>query len=138
MLKKKSFYIITLILGVVSLLLSFILKENITKSVEGVLIGVGAGLFGMSISCLYMKYIEEKNPAEMKQNEIEFNDERSVIIRNKAKAKAGDIIHWCVIGVAYLFILIDAPLWMTLVTVGVFALYDILSIYFMNKYQKEM
>lgn len=138
MLKKKAFYIATLIIGVILFLLSFMLGNNVTKSVNGLLIGGGSGLLGMSIACLYMKYLEEKNPQEMKQNEIEFNDERSIFIRNKAKAKAGDIIHWCVILLAYLFILIDAPLWMIFITIGVFVLYDILSFYFMNKYQKEM
>lgn len=74
----------------------------------------------------------------MKRNEIEFNDERSVFIRNKAKAKAGDIVHWCVIGLVYLFMTTDAPAWMIFIAIGVFILYDVLSFYYMSKYQKEM
>ena len=54
MLKKKIFYMVTLIIGVILFLLSFILEENVTKSVDGILIGVGSGIFGMSVACLWM------------------------------------------------------------------------------------
>lgn len=60
------------------------------------------------------------------------------MIRNKAKAKVGDIIQWLIMGIAYITIVIDAPLWVTLVVVGVFLLKNVLEVYFMNKFQKEL
>lgn len=137
MLKKTSFYIMTLLIGIILIALSYVFKGEV-KTVSGVLIGVGAGMFGMSIANLYMKHIEKKHPEDMKQNEIEFKDERNTLIRYRAKAKAGDVIQWFIMAIAYLMIIIDAPLWVTLAVVGVFLLYNVLSLYFMNKYQKEM
>lgn len=138
MLKKKSFYVMTLMIGIALFCSSFLLIGEELKTISGVLIGIGAGLFGMSIANLWMKGFEEKNPEIMKDNEIEFKDERNTMIRNRAKAKAGDIIQWFIMGIAYLLIAIDAPLWMILITVGGFVLYNFISLYYMNKYQKEM
>jgi len=39
---------------------------------------------------------------------------------------------------AYITIIISTPLWVTLVVVAVFLAYNIIAIYLMNKYQKEM
>lgn len=138
MLKKKSFYIITLILGVCFIGASFFFKGEEVKAVSGILIGVGAGLFGMSIANLIMKRLEQNKPEIIKQNEIEFKDERNTLIRNKSKAKAADITQWFIMGIAYLTILISTPIWVTLIVVAVFLIYHLLGVYFMNKYQKEM
>lgn len=138
MLKKKSFYIITLILGIALIGVSFLFKGEDLKTISGLAIGIGSGLFGMSIANIIMKNLEQKDPEGMKQKEIEFKDERNTIIRYRAKAKAADIIQWFIMGIAYLTIIISAPLWVTLTTICVFLLYNILSIYLMNKFQKEM
>jgi purine-cytosine permease-like protein len=140
MLKKRSYYVILLIVGIGLIGIALLLRmyPNIPKSVGGVCIGVGGGLFGMSISNLYMKRLEDKKPDIRKQKEIELSDERNTIIRNKAKAKAGDITQWFIMGIAYVTILINASMWVTLVVIGVFSLKCTLEAYFMNKYQKEM
>ena len=92
----------------------------------------------MSVSNLYMKRLEKTDPEIMKQNEIEYADERNTMIRNKAKAKVGDIIQWFIMGIAYVTILIGTSLWVTLTVVGVFLLKYLLEIYLTSKYQKEM
>ena len=108
------------------------------KSVGGVCIGIGAGLFGMSVSNLFMKHLEKTDPEIAKQNEIEYADERNTMIRNMAKAKAGDMIQWFIMGIAYITILTGTPLWVTLAVVGVFLLRYILELYFTGMYQKKM
>lgn len=138
MFEKKSFYIFTLITGIILVSLSFLFHGNELKTISGVMIGVGAGLFGSGIAKLWMVRFEEKNPEVMKDNEIEFKDERNTLIRYRAKATAGDIIQWFIMAVAYILIIIDAPLWVILITVGGFLLYNILGLYYMSKYQKEM
>jgi len=140
MLKKTRFYIATLVIGILLLASSFVVHAMTEgfKSLEGVLLGVGAGLIGMSIANLVMKYYERKRPNFKKQNEIEFNDERNAQIRYRAQAKAGSILVWLLIAFIYLLILLDVPLWVTLVGVGVFSSYYILMMIFMNKYRKEM
>ncbi len=138
MLKKTSIYIIMLVVGICLLASGIFFQELVQKSVQGVLLGLGAGLIGMNIANLYAKHIDKKNPQMAKRKEIEIKDERNTIIRNQAKAKAADITQWFVIGIAFITVLLNAPLWLTLVIVMVFLLYYILGIYYTSKYQKEM
>jgi hypothetical protein len=53
-------------------------------------------------------------------------------------SKAGDIIQWFIIGIAYATILTGTSLWVTLTVVGVFLLKYLLELYFTGKYQKTM
>ena len=138
MLKKKSYYMVTLIIGILLFSSSFLLRGEDLKTISGALIGIGAGLFGMSIANLWTKRFGEKNPDIMRDNEIEFKDERSTMICYRAKAKAGDIIQWFIMGMAYVLIVVDACLWLILIAVGGYLLYNMISLYYMNKYQKEM
>ena len=138
MLKSKKFYIIMTIAGICFIGLSMVMNDLIPQSFSGILIGIGAGLFGMGIANYIMKVHEDKHPQIMKQNEIAFKDERNTIIRYRAKAKAADITQWLIMAIAYLTIAINAPLWVTLATVAVFLIYNILGLYFMAKFEHEM
>lgn len=136
--KKVSVCIIALILGVLLIAANFIFREENMKSVSGIFIGIGASLIGLGVGGLFTKNFEKRNPEIFTQKEIEVNDERNTMIRNRAKAKAADIIQWFIMGIAYVTILISTPLWVTLAVVLVFLLYNILCVYFMGKYQKIM
>ncbi len=138
MLKKTSFYIAVLITGVVLAAVSILFTGESMKAVGGVLIGVGAGLAGMSIAYLVMKRYMKKHPDIARQNEIEQGDERSEMIRTKARAAAGSVVQWLVIALAGVWILTDAPLWQTLVTVGVYAAYNVLLLVMTVRYQRQM
>ncbi|RDU23904.1 hypothetical protein [Anaerosacchariphilus polymeriproducens] len=140
MLKKKSVYVIQILIGVclIGVALAFRVWGGGYKNLEGVCIGIGAGLFGIGISNFFKREFENKNPDLRRKNEIEYKDERNTMIRNRAKARAADIIQWCILGLAYITILINAAIWVTLVTTLVFLVYHILTIYFMNRFSKEM
>lgn len=138
MIKKKSFYIITMAIGIILIIVSFLLRGEELKVFSGLSIGIGAGILGMSIARLIMKHYEDKNPEISRQIKIDSTDERNVIIRNQAKAKAGDITMWLIVLVAFITVIISAPIWFTLLVIGVFLLYNIFIVYFMNKYQKKI
>ncbi|KNZ41299.1 hypothetical protein [Acetobacterium bakii] len=138
MLKNRSFYIVLLTIGICCIGISIIFNDAMMKPVVGSLLGIGAGLIGMSLANLVMKQLELNNPALEKQSQIDFHDERNTMIRNRAKAKAGDITQWLIMAIAYITILISAPLWVTLAVVIVFLIYHFIGIYLINKYQKEM
>jgi hypothetical protein len=74
----------------------------------------------------------------MKQATIERKDERNISIRNRAKAKASDFSSWLLMVIAYLNILINGPMWLTMVSVGAFLLHYLLVLFFIEKYSKEM
>lgn len=137
MLKKTSFYVFKLLLGIGLIGTSFLFWAE-DKNISAVLIGIGLTLFGSSLFYLYTKYFQQRHPKIKKQIEIEFNDERNKIIQNRAKARAADITQWFILGLAYVMILFDYPFWLFGITVGIFILYYLISIYFAVKYQKEM
>ncbi|MEL7568535.1 MAG: hypothetical protein AAGU27_27205 [Dehalobacterium sp.] len=137
MLKKTSFYVLILLLGIGLIGTSFLFWAE-DKNISAVLIGIGVSLFGSSLFYLFTKHFQQKHPEIKKQIEIDFNDERNKIIQNRAKAKSADIIQWFIIGLAYVMLLFDYPLWLFGITVGIFLLYYLISIYFAVKYQKEM
>ena len=138
MLKKTWVYVTLLALGVALIALSFLFSAESTKAVQGVMLGIGAGLIGMSLSNLGMIRYMQRHPQLAKETEIETRDERNVMIRAKAKAASADVTKWFIMALAYVMILIDAPLWVTLCVVAVFALYHVLLLVFVGRYQKEM
>ena len=138
MVKKTSFYVFKLLLGIGLIVTGFLFRAEEVKNIAGVLIGIGMSLFGSSLYYLSMKHFQQKHPEIKKQNEIYFNDERNKMIQNKAKARAADISQWFILGLAYVMLLFDYPLWLFGITVGIFLLYYLISIYFAVKYQKEM
>ena len=133
--KKSMFYISGIIISVIMIILSQFVELN---SHSGILLGTGAGVIGASIAKLYFISLEKKNPDMIKENEIELQDERNVLIRQRAKAKSADITQWLIMIIAYLEIFVNAPLWIILLTVGIFVLYNIIQIYYINKFNKEM
>ena len=133
--KKSMFYIMAITISVLMIILSQFVELN---SHSGILLGTGAGVLGANIAKLYFISLEKKNPDMIKENEIELQDERNVLIRQRAKAKSADITQWLIMIIAYLEIFVNAPLWIILLTVGIFVLYNIIQIYYINKFNKEM
>ena len=133
--KKSTFYITALIISVIMIILSQFVELN---SHSGILLGTGAGVIGASIAKLYSINLEKKNPDMIKENEIELKDERNILILQRAKAKSADITQWLIMIIAYLEIFVNAPLWIILLTVGIFVLYNIIQIYYINKFNNEM
>ena len=132
---KSMFYSMAITMSVIMIILSQFVELN---SHSGILLGTGAGVIGASIAKLYSINLEKKNPDMIKENEIELQDERNVLIRQRAKAKSADITQWLIMVIAYLEIFVNAPLWIILLTVGIFVLYNIIQIYYINKFNKEM
>ena len=85
-----------------------------------------------------MRHWEKKDPAAMRQAEIEANDERNVAIRRRAQAVSGEVLQWGVMAAAWLSIGLGAPLWVTLAAVGVFLAKSVLELCLMARYQREM
>ena len=133
--KKSTFYVMAITISVIMIILSQFVELN---SHSGILLGTGAGVLGANIAKLYSINLEKKNPDIVKKNEIELKDERNILIRQRAKAKSADIIQWLIMIIAYLEIFVNAPLWIILLTVGIFVLYNIIQIYYINKFNNEM
>ena len=140
--KAKTKQTLYLILGILGLVLAAVAKflpaQVWNKAQIGAVIGVGAGLFSFGLVKWWVERWNEKNPEIVKQNEIERKDERNQLIRSKAQALSGEILHWLLMGGAWAAILLDAPLWVTLAVVGVFLLKTVLDLAFIAYYQRRM
>lgn len=137
--KKRILYITVMIIGIILIAFSLICVENEAyKMLNGALLGIGAGGVGLALSNLLMLSWYDKHPKELRLSEIEAQDERNEMIRNKAKAKASDIIQWTVMILAWITIFADLPLWITLLLVSVFLFKNILELALMNTYSNEM
>ena len=140
--KAKTKQTLYLILGILGLVLAAVAKflpaQVWNKTQIGAVIVVGAGLFGFGLVKWWVERWNEKNPEIVKQNEIERKDERNQLIRSKAQALSGEILHWLLMGGAWAAIILDAPLWVTLAFVGVFLLKTVLDLAFIAYYQRRM
>lgn len=135
---KKRLCIAGFIVAIALLVCSLFLTQPQLKSLSGVMLGIGSGGLSFCLSHLLALRKLENDPGLRRHNEIELKDERNTAIRNHAKAKSADITQWLVLGLAYLLILVDGPLWLTLTTVGVFLIYPVLQLVFTAQLQKEM
>ena len=136
---KQTLYLILGILGLVLAAVAKFLPAQVwNKAQIGAVIGVGAGLFSFGLVKWWVERWNEKNPEIVKQNEIERKDGRNQLIRSKAQALSGEVLHWLLMGGAWAAIILDAPLWVTLAFVGVFLLKTVLDLAFIAYYQRRM
>ncbi len=138
MLKKTSYYVAGLTAGFALMCAFFFLRGAVAKGVEAVLLAAGVSLSAGSGVSLFFKREERRHPEQTRREHIEYADERSVMIRERAKAKAGDIVCWLVMGIAYVLIWQDAPLWLTGLCVGVFCVYHLMTVLLCRRLDKTL
>ena len=137
--KYRPVYLALLILGVILLGAALLLRNSgIPVSAHGAMLGVGGGLTAMAAAYLLMLHWVKRDPRKMKMEEIEAKDERSVAIRRRAQAVAGNALQWGMIAAAWLSIGLGAPLWVMLTMVAAFVAKTVLELCLMARYQREM
>ncbi len=136
---KTKLYLALAIAGIVLVVVSNLVFHNVwNRTQSGAAVGIGAGLFGFGLAKYWFGRWEEKDPERIKLNAIEVKDERNQLIRSKAQAVSGEILHWLLMGGAWVSIFLDTPLWVTLSFVGVFLLKTVLDFVLMAYYQRKM
>lgn len=140
--KKKRLLILGVIAGP---LLNFIAmmwgveRGGNMRNMGGVLLLAGCFLFSICLNRLYRLSYEKEFPDLVREEEIEYQDERNTQIRNRAKAKSADIIQWVILFTAGLvFIIPDCPWWLVVVLLGIYFLRSGIEWYYTEKYRKEM
>ena len=137
--QKKTLYMVLMAVGAILLLGAFAAwKLSAPDKFGGMLTGVGSGLLALGFSNWKILRWTEKDPVRMRRDEIEANDERTVAIRRRAQAVSGEVLQWCIMAAAWLSIGLGAPLWITLVAVGVFLAKSVLELGLIGRYQREM
>lgn len=137
--RKKTLYTALMAAGVVFLLGALVAwKLSAPDKFGGMLTGVGSGLLAMGAANWRMLRWAERDPVQMRRDEIAANDERTVAIRRRAQAVSGEVLQWGIMAAAWLSIDFGAPLWITLAAVGVFLGKSVLELCLMVRYQREM
>lgn len=137
--RKKTLYAILMAVGAILLLGAFAAwKFSAPDKLGGMLTGVGSGLLAMGFANWKMLRWAEKDPVQMRRDEVAANDERTMAIRRRAQAVSGEVLQWCIMAAAWLSVGLDAPLWITLTAVGVFLAKSVLELCLMVRYQREM
>lgn len=137
--RKKTLYLILMAAGAVFLLGAFAAwRLSAPEKFGGMLTGLGSGLLAMGFSSWSIARRAERDPVQMRRDEIAANDERTVAIRRRAQAVSGGVLHWGIMAAAWLSIGFGAPLWITLAAVGIFVGKSVLELCLMVRYQREM
>ena len=103
--------------------------NNLMISLPYVCIGVGCGIFGHGMGNVVEKKTFKNDPELKKQLEILRNDERNVIIANRAKAKGYDLM---------IFALMKVDLVPLLILIFTYLFVQGYALYYRMKYDKEM
>lgn len=137
--RKKTLYTALMAAGMVFLLGALAAwKLSAPDKFGGMLTGVGSGLLAMGATNWRMLRWAERDPVQMRRDEIAANGERTVAIRRRAQAVSGEVLQWGFMAAAWLSIGFGAPLWITLAAVGVFLGKSVLELCLMVRYQREM
>lgn len=137
--QKKTLYMVLMAAGAVFLLGALAAwRLSAPDKFGGMLTGAGSGLLAMGFANWRMLRWAERDPVQMRRDEIAANDERTVAIRRRAQAVSGEVLQWGVMAAAWLSIGFGAPLWITLAAVAVFLAKSVLELCLMVRYQREM
>lgn len=131
---SKIRYVLILLLGIALVIVS---RLFIQERWAGVLVGLGAGLFGMSGAQLITQRVMQRNPGLQKKMSIEQSDERNVQINNYAKAKAFEFSTFIALPFFLILIFADVALPIVLLSIAVYVVDYAVYLWFLNKKMKN-
>lgn len=144
--KNKSIgkYVVYSLIGFIIMASGAILAK-LTRETQGIMqalpyifIGIGAGVFGQNLGTAFNIRAMQKDPQLAKQKKIDEEDERNIAIRNKAKAKAYDLMVMAFGALMMAFALMEVN-WVVIVSfVAVYLFVVFSNVYFVSRYNKEM
>lgn len=113
-------------------------SQGILATLPYVCIGIGCGLFGHGMGNVISERAIQNDPDLQKRMDIEKNDERNIMIANKAKGKAFDRMTYIFGALMVSFALMDVDMTAVLLLVFAYLLVHGFSIYYRMKFDKEM
>lgn len=133
-------YTFLIVTGIILFTVGFtILSPEEYSRMSGVFIGIGIGLAVMSFSLLLTSILNSRLPDDIKKiKEIEVNDERNALIREKSGYKTCIAMSYVLCIFIIAIGLMGADLEIILMAVAVLAIQFILIIYYSNKYSKTL
>ena len=103
-----------------------------------IFIGVGCGIFGHFMDNL-IKYFSTKNHKELeRQIQIDKNDERNILIAEKSKAKAYDLMIYLFASMLIIFSLMGVDKLAIIMIVAIYLSIQIYALYWRSKFESKM
>ena len=91
---------------------------------------------GLLLFCALAELLPVQDPAR-RERDREDHDERGTMIRDKARARAGDVLLWLLLfGAAYLYFF-DVPKWVSITLLGLACLKKLLDWMFTVWYRRQ-
>lgn len=118
--KTKAYLALSMLGLLFAALAAFWLADSLTRAQTGLAVGIGTSMFGFGVAKFLVGHWEEKRPEALRANEIEAKDERNRMIRERAGAVSGSVLQWAVLAVAWVAILLEAPVWVPIACAAVF------------------
>lgn len=103
-----------------------------------IFIAIGCGILGHFTGNLIQYYSTKNNEELKRQIEIEKNDERNVLIAEKSKAKAYDLMIYLFAAMLIIFSLMGADKLQILVLVAIYLSLQIYALYWRSKFESRM
>lgn len=136
--RKRALYIVLIVTGAVLIIAMGLMRNIVSTRCIVAWMCLASGVIAISISRLLRLGMEGIDPSLWRRNKIEQQDERNVAIRNRAKARSGDILQWAVIGVAWLYFSLGGPAWILLPALASLIVKCLMELCLMARYQREM
>lgn len=108
------------------------------RALPYILVGLGCGIFGHGTGNIISQKSLKNSPDIQKKIEIDKNDERNIAIRNRAKAKAYDMMVFMFGALMLSFALMGVDMIAVLLLVFAYLFVMGYSVYYRCKYDKEM
>ena len=131
-------------LGIGLVLVGFLFHKNsvstdkMMDTISYIFIGVGCGIFGHFMGNL-IKYFSTKNHEELeRQIQIEKNDERNILIAEKSKAKAYDLMIYLFASLLLIFSLMGVDKLAIIMIVAIYLSIQIYALYWRSKFESKM
>ncbi len=138
---KKPLYILVITLGaalIIAGVLINVFKGDELKNLVGLLLGIGAVIVSLTLASVLEYRFRKKYPDIQRKKDIEVNDERNTIIREKSWARVNTIFIWLLFAVIMVFIALDVELYITLVLSCLIVVNGILYAFIFNYYNKRL
>lgn len=131
-------------LGIGLVVVGFLFHKNSVSTdkmivtIPYIFIGVGCGIFGLFMGNL-IKYFSTKNHEELeRQIQIDKNDERNILIAEKSKAKAYDLMIYLFASILIIFSLMGVDKLAIIMMVAIYLSIQIYALYWRSKFERKM
>ena len=112
--------------------------DKMIVTIPYIFIGVGCGIFGHFMDNL-IKYFSTKNHKELeRQIQIDKNDERNILIAEKSKAKAYDLMIYLFASMLIIFSLMGVDKLAIIMIVSIYLSIQIYALYWRSKFESKM